>query len=100
MSWMLPARAAQAVLSIVVLGLMAYGMFGCPHLFFSPKLTCTYSIVMVVKSLATVVSNRDQLPNLRASLESSDARSFDAHLAGQIHPLGRTNHDEVGFVGH
>lgn len=55
---------------------------------------------MVVKSLATVISNRDQLPYLRASLESPDARPFAPHLPGQIHPLSRTNHDEVGFAGY
>jgi hypothetical protein len=92
MNWILPVRAAQAVLSIVVLGLMAYGTSSPPRLTISHlSLTTPLSIVMVVNALAPILASGDQLPHLRAVLVNSRPCSFLHHLASQVRsPRGET----------
>lgn len=74
-NWVLPARGAQALLSLTVLGLMSYG---------KPLLTPTHlprtipntpqSLTMVVHPLAPILPRGSKLPHLRALLDPPRAR--------------------------
>jgi hypothetical protein len=99
MNWMLPVRAVQAVLSIVILGLMAYGTSDSSYSALQPQLIQPYSLIVVVSSLATILSTGDQLPHLRTSMESVGARAFTSHLARQTHPFDESRHNEMGLAG-
>jgi uncharacterized membrane protein len=56
-NWVLPVRAVQFVLSVVVLGLMAYGTSFSLFLFPPPYIHLTFllSIIMVVNTLAPIL---------------------------------------------
>lgn len=73
-SWVLPARGAQALLSLTVLGLMSYGTL---TLHTHPPRTTTntsHSLTMVVHPLAPILPRGSKLPHLRALLVPPRAR--------------------------
>ena len=91
-NWILPVRAAQAVLSIVVLGLMAYGKPpthlpyppSIHHLHHSRAPTNPPSIIMVVNTLAPILPPGNKLPHLRALMDHPQSHPPPAHLLAQV----------------
>ena len=81
-SWIHPVRGVQALLSLVVLGLMAYGsllplsssLLHQHSLSKSPSLTNPRSGIMVVLALAPILPLRSKLHDLRADMVPSRAR--------------------------
>lgn len=77
-NWMHPVRGVQAVLSTVVLGLMAYGaLLNFLLLLFTANVTS--SVIMVDNALAPVLTFRSELSHLHSGLVSSRAHSTSSH---------------------
>jgi hypothetical protein len=103
-NWILPTRGVQAILSITVLGLMAYGKSSRPQKQKSlsvHRLTLPRSLNVVVDPLAPILSLGSKLPHLHALVDRPLSRRPHCHTP-QIQPpplLQRRAHRAPGPRG-